>query len=149
MRARMFLRDEKGAEALEFGIVFPLVALILFALIYGLLALAAHLSLAHAAAQGVRFASIPVDPVAGTYPSVAAVEERIDENTPFFDAAACETSVVGTAQENVPLSLDVSCSFPNPLGAVLSALRELFSSSEGQVYADDLTITAHTESRRE
>jgi Flp pilus assembly protein TadG len=142
------LRDERGAEALEFAIVFPVAALIIFGLIYGLLALSAHISLAHAAARGVRYASLPTDPVAGIYPTVADVEQRVDESTPFFTGAACETTVVGEAKENAPVTLDVSCDFPNPIGATLSALRSLFGGS-GDAYSDDLTISAHSESRRE
>lgn len=150
MRARRLISDERGAEALEFGLVFPVVALIIFGLIYGLLALAAHISLAHAAARGVRYASLPTDPVAGIYPTVADVEQRVDDSTPFFTAAACETTVVGEAMENAPVTLDVSCGFPNPLGSALSALRDLFTSSDNpSAYSDDLTISAHSESRRE
>ncbi len=150
MRARRLLKDERGAEALEFGLVFPVVALIIFGLIYGLLALAAHISLAHASARGVRYASLPLDPVAGIYPTVTQVSERVDESTPFFTAAACETTVVGEAKENAPVTLDVSCNFPNPLGAALSGLRSLFTSADDpSTYSNTLTISAHSQSRRE
>ncbi|HYZ91199.1 MAG TPA: hypothetical protein VFA34_02255 [Actinomycetota bacterium] len=149
MRVRRLMRDERGGEALEFGLVFPVVALIIFALIYGLLSLAAHVSLAHAAARGVRYASLPIDPIAGTYPTIAEVEQRIDDSTPFFTGDACETAVVGESKENAPVALDVSCSFPNPIGATLSALRSLFGGSDESTYSDNLTISAHAESRRE
>ena len=150
MRAERFLRDETGAETLEFALVFPVFALLVFGLIYGLLAVSAHVSLAHAASRGVRYASLAVDPVAGVYPSTSAVEGLIDDNTPFFTATDCETTVVGDAQENAPVTLDVSCDFPNPAGAVVSAIRGfLLDPDPADSDPGTLQISAHAEARRE
>lgn len=131
------ISDERGAAALEFALVFPVVVFIVFALVYGLFAVAAHTSLAHAASRGVRYASLPIDPISGTYPSVADVEAYVDDQTPFFTAASCETSVVGDSTENAPVVLDVSCAFPNPAGKVIG------------LGTDELTMTGRAEARRE
>ena len=142
--------DERGAETVEFALVFPVVAFLIFGLIYGLLAVAAHVSLAHATSRGVRYASIPIDPVAGIYPSTTQVEDFVDGHTPFFTADGCETMVVGEVRENAPVTLDVGCDFPNPAGGALDALRNVFSGSDDpDVYDDSLEMSAHAEARRE
>lgn len=149
MRVSHRLRsDEQGATALEFALVFPVLALIIFGLIYGLLAAAAHVSLAHAASRGVRYASLAIDPVAGVYPSSEQVETYVEERAPFFRADRCEASVSGEMRENAPVTLDVSCEFPNPMGGALTGLASFFG-SEGQIYPDTLSISAHAKARRE
>lgn len=150
MRNRRLLQDESGAEALEFALLFPLVALLIFGLIYGLLAIAAHVSLAHAASRTVRYASIATDSVGDTYPDNDQVEARLVENTPFFSAQACETVVVGDERENAPIQLDVSCSFPNPIGAAVSGIRNVINGSDDGVrFATTFQMSAHAEARRE
>lgn len=131
------ISDESGAEALEFALVLPVLLFLVFGLIYGLFAVAAHTSLAHAASRGVRYASIAVDPVAGIYPSVTDVEAYMDDHTPFFTAANCTTTVAGDSIENAPVTLDVDCAFPNPAGKAIG------------LGGDELTMTAHAEARRE
>ena len=138
MRQRTLrITDEGGAAALEFALVFPFVAFLVLGLIYGLFAVAAHISLAHAASQGVRYASLAVDPISGVYPSVADVEAHVDDHTPFFAAANCETTLVGDSLENAPVTLEVNCAFPNPAGKAIG------------LGSDELTMTAHAEARRE
>jgi Flp pilus assembly pilin Flp len=147
---RALVRDERGAEALEFALVFPVVAFLLFGLIYGGFAVAAQVSLAHAASRGVRFASIAVDPVADVYPSADAVASRVDAETPFFSASACQTTVGGDARENAPVTLNVVCDFPNPMGKALSALKNFFAGSDDpDSYTDKLRMSARAEGRRE
>jgi Flp pilus assembly protein TadG len=149
MRARI-ARDERGAEIVEFALVFPVIAFLIFGLIYGLFAVAAHVSLAHATSRGVRYASIPIDPVTGIYPSTDQVEEFVLDHTPFFSAASCTTTVAGDGRENVPVTLDVDCGFPNPAGAALNALRDVFIGSDGpETYDGSLQISAHAQARRE
>ena len=72
-RLRRVGRDERGAEVLEFALVFPLFAFLVFALMFSLLAVGAWVSLTHGALQGVRYASIPTDLLNGTYPTNAQV----------------------------------------------------------------------------
>jgi Flp pilus assembly pilin Flp len=143
-------KEERGAEAIEFALVFPVVAFLVFGLIYGLLAVSAHVSLAHATSRGVRYASLAIDPVAGIYPSTEQVEAHVVAQTPFFGAEGCDTVVVGESRENAPVTLDVSCDFPNPMGTALSALKSFFQGSDGtEEYADVLGMSAHAEGRRE
>jgi Flp pilus assembly protein TadG len=143
-------KDERGAETVEFALVFPVVAFLILGLLYGLFAVAAHVSLAHAASRGVRYASIPVDAVSGVYRTTEEVEAFVDENTPFFTASSCETTVTGDALENAPVTLDIVCGFPNPAGKALSGLRDLLlNTHEPDRYADALAMSAHAEARRE
>lgn len=143
-------KDERGSEVVEFALVFPVVMFLVLGLIYGLFAVAAHVSLAHAASRGVRYASIPVDAASGVYRTTEEVEAFIDDNTPFFSAASCETTVIGDALENATVSLDVVCDFPNPAGKALSGLRDLLlNTDEPDRYADALAMSAHAEARRE
>ena len=142
--------DERGAEALEFALVAPVALFLIFGLIYGLFAVAAHVSLAHATSRGVRYASIPIDPVTGIYPSSDQVEDFVLDHTPFFTAATCETVVVGDARENAPVTLDVDCNFPNPAGGALNGLRDVFTRSDGpDTYDSTLQMSAHAATRRE
>jgi len=131
------ITDDRGAAVLEFALVFPVVAFLIFGLIYGLFAVAAHVSLAHAASRTVRYASLATDPVAGLYPTVEQVETYMDGQTPFFTASSCETTVAGESRENAPVVLDLTCAFPNPAGRVVGFVDE------------DITMTAHATARRE
>lgn len=150
MRIRETLSKEEGAEVLEFALVFPVAAFLIFGLIYGLVAVAAHVSLAHAVSRGARYASIPTDPVSNTYPTVDDVESHIDGHTPFFSASSCEIQVTGEARENAPVLLDAQCEFPNPLGAVLSGLQNLITRGDGPgESSNSLVMSARAESRRE
>jgi Flp pilus assembly pilin Flp len=149
MRVRALLSDERGAEALEFALVFPVAAFLLFGLIYAGFAVAANVSLAHAASRGVRYASIAVDPLSSMYPSTAEVAAKVDDETPFFAADDCDTTLVGDSRENAPVTLDVVCDFPNPMGKALSGVKNFITGSDDEAYSDSLRITARAEGRRE
>jgi Flp pilus assembly protein TadG len=150
MQVRRLASEERGAAAIEFALVFPVAAFLIFGLLYSLIAVAAQLSLVHAASRGVRYASIATDPLAGVYPSTADVAQHVASETPFFSASSCTTTVVGDSTENAPVNLNVACNFPNPLGRAVSALRNLILGGSGQdVYSDNLKMSAHAEARRE
>jgi len=130
-RLRRVGRDERGAEVLEFALVFPLFAFLVFALMFSLLAVGAWVSLTHGALQGVRYASIPTDLLNGTYPTNAQVATRVSQSTPFFYSPACTTSTTGGVSENQPVSVAVTCSFFNPLGALVTNFGKMISHSIG------------------
>ena len=141
------IRDEAGAEAIEFALIAPLVLGLIFAIVYGLLVVAAHLTLAHGTSIGVRYATMPTDPVTDTYPTEAEVEARIVATTPFFSADSCATTVAGDRIPNAPVSVEVSCTFPNPAGAVLDGLFDLFTGDPDVGHT--VGISAHGQARRE
>ncbi len=143
------LESERGAAAIEFALVFPVAAFLIIGLLYGLLGVAAQISLVHAASRGVRYASIATDPLAGVYPSTDAVAVRVAAHTPFFSASDCTTAVAGEMTENAPVRLDVVCDFPNPLGRALSAVADLINGPSAATYSDVLKMSAHAEARRE
>ena len=146
-RFRRTLGQESGAEIVEFALVAPLVFIFIFGIIYGLLTAAAQLSLSHAASVGVRYATIPVDAALDVYPSPAAVQAKVLDSTPFFDASQCTTSVPATGSPNEAFTLRVSCEFPNPAGAALSGLSGLFGGSPG--YDSSLILSTDVTGRRE
>jgi len=142
--------DDRGAEVIEFALVFPVVAFLILGLLYGLFAVAANVSLAHAVSRGARYASIPTDPVDGIYHTQDEVAAYVDDQTPFFSASACTTSLTGNPGDNQPMVLNVSCNFPNPAGKALSGLRNLFlDNNDGEKYSDSLVMSARAEARRE
>ncbi|MDQ4148856.1 MAG: pilus assembly protein [Actinomycetota bacterium] len=143
-------RDQAGAEALEFAFVGPLLFLLVFGVIYALLAMAAQLSLNYAANVGVRFATIPVDAPANLYPTPQSVQSKVADSTPFFQADDCTTSVPPAGTPNEEFTLTVSCDFPNPAGRALRGLGGLFGGGGGG--SDDagtVTLTADAKGRRE
>lgn len=142
------LRNDDGAEAVEFAIVAPLLFMIAFGAIYILLALAAHVSLNHATSVAVRYASIPTDPVATTYPDAAQVKQKLTSSTPFFAPDACTVVVDETGAQNDPVRLEASCDFPNPAGAAFDTMRSLLGGTR-DTSNDTLTMTTAAEARRE
>lgn len=149
------LRDDRGVEVLEFALVFPVVAFLLFGLIYTLLTAGAYLSLTHGAMEGVRYASIPTDPIAGTYPTAAAVASRVQGASPFYAPSTCQTTVAGGGAENQPVSVSVSCTMFNPLGGLVGGLGKLLaqmagaSSSSSSSSGGNLTLSITATSRSE
>lgn len=145
--------DDAGAETLEFAVAGPVVLFLVFGLVYAIVTAAAYLSLTHAASVGVRYASIPPDPVHGGYRTDAEVVAKVDERTPFFTADDCAGAVVGGTASNDAISLELDCSFPNPFGRVLNRLGSIVSRSEpadGGPHAEgDLTMSVRAQARRE
>lgn len=124
-------RDERGTEVLEFALVFPVFAFLVLGLIFTLLAANSYVSLTHAALQGVRFASIPTDPIAGTYPTNAQVAANVASSSPFYYSAGCTTTTTGGAAENQPVSVSITCSYFNPIGTVISGLGGIIAKGTG------------------
>jgi Flp pilus assembly pilin Flp len=141
--------DETGAETVEFALVAPLVLILIFGLIYGLLGMAAQLSLTHAASVGVRFATIPTNPATDTYPSSTAVKAKVMEHTPLFAPEDCTTDIPAVGTANQPLTLSVVCDFPNPAGGALNGLRNIFVADGSSPFETELTLTAIAKGRRE
>ncbi len=150
MNLRRFADDDRGAEVIEFALVFPVLIFLIFALVYGLLAVAANASLAHAASRGVRYASIPVDPVYDTYRTEDEVADYVADQAPMFAKSSCDTTVSGDQTSNAPVTLVVTCDFPNPMGKALSALRTILTGNDNpDAYSDSLEMSARAEARRE
>lgn len=151
---RRLRRDDRGAEALEFALVFPVFAFLVLGLIFTLLAAASYVSLTHAALEGVRFASIPTDPLLGTYPTNAAVTARVQASSSFY-GPGCTTTTTGGAAENNPVSVSVSCSYFNPLGGILNGLGSVLarmagaSGSGGTSSGTNLNVSVTATSRSE
>lgn len=141
-------REERGAETVEFAFAGPVVLLLVVGVLYLLLAVAAQVSLHHAVSQGTRFATIPTDMVATTYPSTQEVEDRLAGSTPFFTGDSCSTSVTGEERQNAPVVVDVTCAFPNPIAGALNGLSTVFGGS-GDTYDDSLDMSARATGRRE
>ncbi len=142
------VRDETGAEALEFALVAPVALFIIFGVIYFLLAVAAQISLHHAVSQTTRYAAIPTDPVTTTYPEPEDVQAHLDDATPFFDAGSCTTSVDGDEYQNAPVTVEASCAFPNPLATAMNGLKGVFSEDPGG-FSETLSMSARGTGRRE
>jgi hypothetical protein len=139
-------RDELGAEAVEFAFVGPVLLGLIFALMYVLLGVAAHVSVSHAASVGARYASI-VDRDTGTYPDHDAVEAKMNAASPFFRPEACETVLAGEAGDNAPIHIDVSCPFPNPIGRAVNKLLD--RDAPAGITGDEITLAASAKARRE
>lgn len=142
------LRDESGAETVEFAFVAPVLFLLVIGLVYALLAVAAQVSLGHAASRTLRYATIPTDPVSGVYRTEAEVATHLAAQTPFFSAADCTTTVTGEERENAPVVVATTCAFPNPLGGAVAGLRNAFFGG-GSGQPDEISMTARAEGRRE
>lgn len=164
-------RSERGSETMEFALVAPIFLLLAFGLIYVLLLLAAFVNLSHATNNAARYAAIPVhveaesdglldedgdalDPITGetreltTYPTQDMVAERLFDGTPFFSADGCTLLLDGDERENAPVTIEVDCAFPNPLGAALNGLTALWG-GDGTLMSEQTPMKATAQARRE
>lgn len=140
---------EHGAETVEFALIGPIAIFLVFGIIYGLLAIAAQVTLTQASAVGARYASIPTDQIARTFPTASAVASKVYASAPFFKPGNCATTVTGATTANSPVSLNVSCAFPNPAGDLMNGMRRLFLRDSAAPYSSSITMTASATSRRE
>lgn len=141
------LRREEGAEAVEFGLLAPLLFFLVFGLIYLLLMFAAQLSLGYATNVGVRYAALPSDSLGGSYPTAAQVRDKAVDATPFFSTSSCTPTLVPAAV-NKPVTLTLSCDFPNPAGGAVNGLRQMFFGGGGEV-SSSVELSATAQSRKE
>ncbi len=152
---RHLRRDERGSQTLEFALVIPIFAFLVFGLIFTLLAAGAYVSLTHGALEGVRFASIPTDPIAGTYPTNADIATKVLSSSSFFSSDGCTTTTTGGAAKNLPVSVSVSCTYFNPLGGVVNSLGSMLakmagaSNSGSVVSGSNLTVSVTATARSE
>ena len=144
-RFRQLRRDENGAEAVEFALIAPIVFLLVFGLIYLLLVFAAQLSLGYATNVGVRYAAIPSS--GASYPSSTQVLNKALDSTPFFNTSVCSPALA-SGDINKPVTLTLSCDFPNPAGGAANALREAFFGG-GDEIKSTVKLSATAQSRKE
>lgn len=146
---KVLRKDERGAEAVEFAVVGPLMFFLVFGILYLLFLLAAQVSVARSASVGVRYAAIK-DEALGAYPTPAQVETKVLNNTALFAAGACGGlfDPVATAP-NAPLTLRVTCEMPNPAGQAVHAFRTALFGSGGDEGSATLQLTADAQARRE
>lgn len=145
-RAR--LKDDRGAEAVEFAFVGPIMFFLLFAVLYLLFMLAAQLSVARAATVGVRYAAIK-DQTLGAYPTAAQIQTNVLNTTALFKAGDCNGTMNPAAAPNAPITLNVTCQMSNPIGQGLAAFRSLLFGSSGDEGSATLQLTADAQARRE
>jgi Flp pilus assembly protein TadG len=138
-------KDERGAEAVEFALISPLLFFLVFGLIYLLLMFAAQVSLGYATNVAVRYAAIPVS--GATYPTASQVLARATDSTPFFGTSSC-SPVLASAGTNQPVTLTLNCDFPNPAGGAANAFRQAFFGG-GDPIESTIELSATAQSRRE
>lgn len=143
------MKQDSGAQALEFALIAPALLFMLFGAIYALLVVAAHVTLAHAASTAVRYAAVPTDNIEPVYPASGQVSAKLFALTPFFEPDDCATSLSGASVPNSQVNLSVSCSLVNPLADVLNGIRALFPGAEGGPFAGTFTVSAQATGRRE
>lgn len=138
-------REERGAEAVEFALLSPLLFFLVFGLIYLLLMFAAQLSLGYATNVAVRYAAIPVS---GTvYPTTPQVLAKAAASTPFFSTTSC-SPVMASGGTNAPITLTLNCAFPNPAGGAVNAMKATFFGG-GDDVDSTVEMTATAQSRKE
>jgi Flp pilus assembly protein TadG len=141
-------KDERGAEAVEFALVGPLLFFLLIGILYLLFVLAVQVSVARSASVGVRYAAIK-DKDLGHYPTAAEVTSKVLDKTALLASGSCTGSLdpINPAP-NGQLTLSVSCDMPNPLGRAFSGIRNaLFGGSVAP--PSTLELTADARARRE
>lgn len=141
-------KDERGAEAVEFALVGPLLFFLLFGILYLLFVLAVQVSVARSASVGVRYAAIK-DKDLGHYPTAAEVKSNVLDKTALLSTGSCTGSLNPTnPAPNGELTLSVSCQMPNPLGRAFTGMRNaLFGGTETP--SANLELTADARARRE
>lgn len=138
-------RDEEGAEAVEFGLLAPLLFFLVVGIVYVLILFAAQLSLGYATNVAVRYAAIPT--AGSTYPTEPEVLTRALSSTPFFDTSSCSPNLAA-AGTNAPVTFTMNCDFPNPAGEFLNGLRQRVFGGGSEIQST-VELSATAQSRKE
>jgi Flp pilus assembly protein TadG len=113
-RSTRTVADERGAVAVEFALLLPLLVTLLMGIIQMGLAFNEKLTLTHAAREGARAAIVGADPVS----AVKDAASSVDLATSDIDVVPCDDDEVGE-QAEVEASTDFEFSIPFvDLGAV-------------------------------
>lgn len=121
--ATAYAARDRGSASVEFAITVPLVA---GAALFGLAllwTLFLHLSAAHAAREGARFASVALAPTFRAHPSAAAVAAHIRDRVPVLRLGPADVEVrylgcpvpCTDPPSNTPLEVTVRRTLPAPL----------------------------------
>lgn len=138
-------KDERGAEAVEFALISPLLFFLVFGLIYLLLVFAAQVSLGYATNVAVRYAAIPLS--GSDLPSASQVVAKAADATPFFGTSSCSPDL-DSAGTNQPVTLTLNCDFPNPAGKAANAMKQAFFGG-GDPIESTIELSATAQSRKE
>jgi len=153
-RIRSAVKEEKGAEAVEFAFVGPLLFFLVLAIFTVLFMAAAQVSVARSASVGVRYAAI-FDKSLGRYPTVGDIQNKVLNDAFLFRRGACTANTaksvgIGAGAPNAPITLSVSCDMDNVAGQAAGAIRSvLWGGGSGPENAATFTLTADARARRE
>ena len=152
-RMRAALRQERGAEAVEFAFIGPLLFFLLLAIFYVLFLVAAQVSVARSASVGVRYAAI-FDKSLNRYPTPADIQNQVLDHAFLFRSGACSTdganSVgLGAGPPNAPIRLSVTCEMANPAGQAVAAFRSALFGGGGSEGSATMDLKADARARRE
>ena len=80
MRIRRYriIKSEKGASAVEFALILPILVILVFGIVQFGIAYNNYIALTHAAREGARLAAVNMDEIEG----IAWFENRIKESAP-------------------------------------------------------------------
>lgn len=144
-------KEERGAEAVEFAFIGPLLFFVMLGIFYVLFLAAAQVSVARSASVGVRYAAIK-DKDLGRYPTAADVNSNVLNRAFLFASGDCTTDTgkstgLGAGTPNAPIMLSVSCTMSNPAAQAVNGIRNaLWGSGETTT---TIQLTADARARRE
>ena len=78
IRRHRIIKSEKGASAVEFALILPILIILVFGIVQFGIAYNNYIALTHAAREGARLAAVNMDEIEG----IAWFENRIKESAP-------------------------------------------------------------------
>jgi len=78
IRRHRIIKSEKGASAVEFAIILPILVMLIFGIVQFGIAYNNYIALTHAAREGARLAAVNMDEILG----IEEFENRIKESAP-------------------------------------------------------------------